>query len=313
MRISGAGVICYTHQPGGSLAVLLGREKETPGWRQGSNKWSGFSGKVDPAECAPQGAAREFVEESLATVPLTENGFVPVKVQDIARLLEYDNESGLLEVTKHEDDCRYLVYIRHVAYKDYASSFRQTRQGLLVLDSIFKTFQTCRKGHLPRCFLPGARISCALVVIDIDFVCDTIILTLWDEVSNLKRTLEVGVPSTLRRRVTDLVSSWKEVLRIVTDSSNPLLKHPAVTVHRLHGHVVGAMVKKSYLEKSEVRWWSLRDLEQISLCRGSRSEVFRHYFLDTIPLLADAIRNHENSLEQEKRPSLFSDPSSKTE
>lgn len=304
MRISGAGVLCYTHLPnGGGLAVLLGKEKETPGWRQGSNKWSSFSGKVDSTEEACQGAAREFVEESLAVVPLVEGGAVPVNIDEIARLLSTDRDmstgGGMLEVRgKNESPCRYVVYIQHIPYEDYSVRFQETRKQLLELDAIFRAFQACRKGTgcLPRCVLPGARLSPVLVVVAVRLLMDgvTLQLTLCDETSGQKNTIEVEISEAGKKQVVAFAAAWEAVLDRVSTVNDPLLSHPAVTVHRLHGHVVGAFVKKSYLEKSEIRWWSLNDLEHTAAnTRASgrqASDAFRHYFLESVPLLAAAVR-----------------------
>ena len=69
MRFTGAGVLVYAIDEK-DVYVLLGREKETPGWRQGSKKWSSFSGKIEINETPLQTAAREFREETCAAVNL---------------------------------------------------------------------------------------------------------------------------------------------------------------------------------------------------------------------------------------------------
>jgi hypothetical protein len=64
---------------------------------------------------------------------------------------------------------------------------------------------------------------------------------------------------------------------------------------------MGAFVKKSYLEKSEVRWWSLNDLEHTaanSRTSGRQeSDSFRYYFLESVPLLATAVRRRAMEFE----------------
>lgn len=312
MRISGAGVLCYTHLPTtGALAILLGKEKETPGWKQGSNKWSSFSGKVEPHEKAFEGAAREFVEESLAMVPLeTPPGDVPVKIEDVAKILAADEaeigSTGVLQVFGKTEECRYVVYIRHIPYENYPERFQEARKALLDLDRTFRTFQTCRKGaSLPRCVLPGARLSPVLVVVSIDLLDDkTLSILVFDELEKNTRSLTLEIPDRLAQsQIVSLVSAWREVMTSLS-TKDPVLKHPAIVVHRLHGYVVGAFVKKSYLEKSEIRWWNLNDLERTAMSSsgsrcGSRScigESFRHYFLESVPLLATAVRRRVQDL-----------------
>jgi hypothetical protein len=313
IRISGAGVLCYSHLPSGGLAILLGKEKETPGWRQGSNKWSSFSGKVDSTEEACYGAAREFVEESLAVIPLVEGGNVPVTIDEITTLLSKDRDmsegGGVLEVRRkaEEVEYRYFVYIRHIPYKDYSTIFKETRKQLLDLDGIFRAFQVCRKGTaggcLPRCVFPGTRLSPVLVVVNFKLLSygSTLQITIHDETSGQNDIIDVEISDSGRKEAETFAAARDAVLSRLSNINDPILSHPAVVVNRLHGHVMGAFVKKSYLEKSEVRWWSLNDLEHTaanSRTSGRQaSDSFRYYFLESVPLLATAVRRRAMEFE----------------
>jgi hypothetical protein len=69
-EVVSAGVLCYAYtETTHDIFFLLGKEKSDPNWSQ-SNKWCDFGGSLQPQETEEQGAAREFVEESMGVVSL---------------------------------------------------------------------------------------------------------------------------------------------------------------------------------------------------------------------------------------------------
>lgn len=69
-RAIGAALVCYMVDPvWKKLYFLVGREKHTPGWPEGSDRWSNFGGRaVGQREDPEITAAREFFEETMGMV-----------------------------------------------------------------------------------------------------------------------------------------------------------------------------------------------------------------------------------------------------
>jgi hypothetical protein len=296
MRVSGAGVVCYSVKPDGSQLVLLGREKETIGWRQGSNRWSGFSGKVDTSESVHAGAAREFIEESMAVVPIIPGMNVPVQVSELAEILKNGSSadgSGLFEVSMRckTELCVHISYLRRVPYIDYSVAFNEAREALLMCDSHFRYYHKIKKSAdlLPKMLFPGYHISTSLITLSSEPCDQGVLLNIWDDINKKTCTQSFSLGEGASREVEIVYEAWNSVVSFINTHDKPgILEHPAVTIQRIHTHLVGAYVSKSYLEKSEIKWWSLDELEHAS--RTSPCE-FRRFFLENLPELISAVRS----------------------
>ena len=71
-KVVGGGILPVCRNSEGKLMMLLGKERYISHWR-GSLKWSGFEGGKKNDEEIEKIAAREFVEESLGVVALSED------------------------------------------------------------------------------------------------------------------------------------------------------------------------------------------------------------------------------------------------
>lgn len=70
-EVLSAGILCYAYaDTTHDIYFLLGRDRPSPDWPRGSTRWSDFGGGLLPGETETEGAAREFVEESMAIVAL---------------------------------------------------------------------------------------------------------------------------------------------------------------------------------------------------------------------------------------------------
>ena len=163
MRLVGAGVVCYAHDPAtDDTYLLLGKEKETPGWRMGSNKWSGFSGKAESLEHIHLTAAREFLEESLCAVSLSDDDgdasagvfSTPSQIEDILRKsLPIENI-----VQGRSNLCKHITFLTSVRFNNYPEVFRRYRSELLAMDAVFHHFpppQETLLGHNIEAPSPG--------------------------------------------------------------------------------------------------------------------------------------------------------------
>jgi hypothetical protein len=293
LRVATAGVLCFSVRSNGKIVVLLGREKETVGWKQGSNKWSSFSGRTEAGEEAPEGAAREFVEESLAVVPLTACMPVPARASDVSQVLRDRGRRVELWMRGRDADSPpslHVSFVHRVPYTDYPSRFRSLRTLLVECDTRFRAFHKTKKAAewLPRLLFPGYRVSPSLTVVNGTQRHGGVDLELWDDIAGAVVHQHIRLAGDAVREVQEVYEAWADVLAYLErNRNNRVLSHPAVTVQRVNRHIVGAYVNKCYLEKSEVRWWGLEELERAG---QQRPMEFRRFFADAIPELVAGVQ-----------------------
>jgi len=295
VRVAAAGVLCFSERTDGKIVVLLGREKETVGWRQGSNKWSGFSGRVERGEDVQDGAAREFVEESLSVVPLTASMSVPTRVSDVSQVIRDRGRRVELGVQRSGRDANseataHVSFIHRVPHADYPARFRSLRALLIECDTRFRAYHRTKKEaeRLPRLLFPGYRLSPALTVVGGSQKQGGVEIDIWDDVLGAVVKQSLRLSEEAAREARDVYEAWAEVLSYLDrNRNNHVLSHPAVTVQRVNRHVVGAYVNKCYLEKSEVRWWGLDELERAG---RHRPLEFRRFFADALPELVTSVQ-----------------------
>ena len=285
MRVTGAGVCCFSRRPSdGAPVVLIGREKMTVGWRQGSNRWSGFSGKLESSESVAQGAAREFVEESLGVVPLSLEMRVPVAIVIVGNELEKCED--LLEVVTRArsdgEDCTHITFLKHIPYGPYPEEFARVRALLLRCDECFKSFHRRRKqaDWLPRVIFPGYRISHFLTVVMAEALPNgnAVRIGAWDSGACALETFEFELSRQAVEDAKGVYSNWGAVRDFVSQLPAEILKHPALQLLRAGGRIVSAHVNKGFLEKSEIKWWSLEELDFTCI---AAPDNFRHFFQET--------------------------------
>ena len=301
MRLTGAGVVAYgVHE--NCIYVLLGRERETPGWRQGSRKWSAFSGRLENNETPIQGASREFVEEACACVPVSESGS-SASIQDVEKDLAA--RAHLFEQVSSSKTGERLIYhtfIVRIPYRPYHVMFQDIREQLLVLDGVFRTFYRLKKNadDVPRLFFPGFSVSAQLTVINFHVYDEVNVEIAMVETCNSEEQgdpihMTAVVSVEIAKTLLDAELAWTETVRYIQEHAHePIFQHPAVNITRLHGHVINAYVNKAFLEKCEIGWWKLDDLVRLQWdVWSSNYTAFRRLFLENISAVALEIQHLE--------------------
>jgi ADP-ribose pyrophosphatase YjhB (NUDIX family) len=297
MKLTGAGVLVYAIYED-RIQVLLGREREVPGWRQGSYKWCTFSGKLENDESALHGAAREFTEEACACIPL--DGFLlPARVDVVQDALIKRGHAVEMSVVVRGEKLVHYTYIVRTPYAPYPEIFHGTRERLLHLDSVFRVYCKMKKGveGVSRLCIPGTFLSESLMVVNVrpgEAGCVSIDVN--DQEINL--TISIVVSLSVALQISKLMLTWKEVLEYITkNAADPILQHPAVRILRWGEHIVGAYVDKAYLEKCELRWWPLERLKQLRTAAwqpgADGTGSFRRLFLDNMGILSEHIEAME--------------------
>lgn len=134
----GAGIVPYMvrcHEGALETLFLLGQEDFYPQWNQ-SGCWSGFEGGRKDGESEEDTAAREFVEETMGTIPI--NGHVTR--DEIAQSLRNSEFAVRIDVTRGKIDAPLVRSRRHVIFlvridwnEDIVADFTIMRSALASL------------------------------------------------------------------------------------------------------------------------------------------------------------------------------------
>jgi hypothetical protein len=180
-----------------------------------------------------------------------------------------------------------------IPYVDYAASFASTRQQLLRLEAIFRAYDRCLRTleFAPQLLTPGHRVAPGIVVVDVELEGSVAVLRLWDAPEEESITQRVCVDPTAIPELQPLLRVWQRVRALVDATAPDVLRHPAVALEFAGGLLVGASVRSCFLEKTELRWWPLSQLEAVGRCaqRGSETAL-RPFLAEQIAELARRIR-----------------------
>ena len=138
---TGASILAYCIDPQwGDIFFLLGKEKYNRHWQSGSEKWGDFGGSRFQFELDPETtAAREFVEETCATVKYFENDSLPrTSSDDIADSLRRGYYTSKFYVSYHSVKQEYfVVFVKEIPWDPECVQRFSTVRQLLKSANIF--------------------------------------------------------------------------------------------------------------------------------------------------------------------------------
>ncbi len=166
-KICSAGILPFAIAPNAAndIYVLLGKEENIPGWNFGSHKWCDFSGGTDRTDIDVETtAAREFVEESMAVVPLKTNPYqhyqtktyiensrsekhIYIQVEDVYQDLKegnYTHKITMMKPIKTEDHCvlKCVCYLKRIPWQpELPAHFDAVRYRLFHIRSLSRRYQ----------------------------------------------------------------------------------------------------------------------------------------------------------------------------
>ena len=296
MRFTGAGVIIYAVNEG-KILLLLGREKFTLGWKQGSHRWSSFSGKLEKNEAPIYAAAREFLEESCCCIPIGTQ--IQKDIAEVVHVLQQNAEHLELTTYVRGELLVYHVYLLELDYRRYDIKFSETRQILLDLDELCKQYMSAKRSSstvVSSVFMPGFRITTLLTVLDFALETNSIRVSMLNLENEQIFTIVYNVEPRQVQTLIKLQGAWNNLRQgISTVADTGILDHPAVNLSMFGGHLIHASVNKNYLEKCEIGWWSLDDLlmsHSNYMNYRTIDERFRKLFLTNICKIGDKIRKN---------------------
>lgn len=281
----GAGVVPLAIDPAGTYRVLLGRERFVPQWK-GSCRWSGFEGSRKENECMQDAAVREFCEESLGVLTTT---------CGMATTLSNRNYWIRIVLKIHQE--RRTINRYHTTYvvpvqwdADAPHRFLRLRMNIEFIDRAVQEWCYARPmvlcdehmdiGPIARQTLDGDEGDVVATVLRKARSGDvTVDIPPWTTIGDgVQRAILHG-----KAAVSCL--EWERQRERV---QRTLFQHPSVTVRRCAswGLLQQVTVSKDYLEKDQLRWWSIPELHQVLQDRGHfETDRFRPYFLPVLHTL----------------------------
>lgn len=276
-RCMGAGIVPVAMCPDtGAPRVLLGRERWFPVWK-GSCRWSGFEGSRKETEASRATAAREFYEESLGT--LLEEG----TARDVVTRLEarrYWKRIVLCVRSERNVDRYHTTFLMPVRWDpEIPLRFHSVRCSIEHVERLaheFRHTRPLRVGDAAEDVGPiGKTKDGSVVLLKSADTAPCILRPPW-------RRHEDVLTATFTH--TSDIETWCDLRARLTRAAEAV-KHPAVCVRRddRWNLVQDVEVNRDYLEKDQVRWWSLAELDDVIAGRGQReTERFRPYFLPVL-------------------------------
>lgn len=278
----GAGIVPIAINPKGEPVVLLGRERFLPHWR-GSCKWSGFEGSRKTGENMVDTAIREFTEESMGVI---------VDECDIKRTL-HNKEYWKRVVLNIENDnfdqrmkrfhSTYVVVVKWDS--NIAERFQSVRSRIEHIECTIQEMNYTRPSVFKNDSLIGTvefnsddtatvqTVTCATNTGVTSDECNTLVVTdkevitkikTWNSVrERLERTIQQAHPITC--------------IHVERDSLWKCIQHVTVC--------------KDYLEKDQIRWWTLHELTTVLNSRGhTGTHRFRPYFIPVLQVIVEQLK-----------------------
>lgn len=311
-KICSAGILPFAIAPNAAndIYVLLGKEETIPGWNFGSHKWCDFSGGTDRNDIDVETtAAREFVEESMAVVPLKIDSksekHIFIRVEDVYQDLKegnYTHKITMKKPNKTEDHrvLKCVCYLKQIPWQpELPAHFDAVRHRLFHIRSLSRRYQESIS-DFPTCVpLPGrvteteyltpkSKIS-TVVNMHLSDQNNGIRYAYWtkgegieyqitqfDQISQLiTENSPISTKSTLdppsEMKMRKVVDLWQRLRRAFYLLPYCMRDHPALDVKMVPNTalIISVGVKNCYLEKESASWWSLPRLSEVIQHGGS--------------------------------------------
>ena len=292
---TGAGIVPYSTDEQGRTFLLLGRERFVPSWR-GSCRFSGFEGSRKDGETVLDTAVREFDEESLGVcASKDEVRKIIVEKRYAAKIvlkIRNDRYPGNNQVDVERYHCTYLIWIPW--QQCLPDTFRMERSKVENVERIQEEWSVC---SLP--IMDGMHIQSVEegedgeVTISAGHANSTCPSEVWRDDGSTSlyyarldgRNAKTALAwISLRER---LERALKCVHHCVDISRDP----PYANQEGFVNHVT---IHKDYMEKDQIRFWSLDDLWSVLKNRGVYgTDRFRPYFLPVLQAVLSLLNDEK--------------------
>lgn len=307
--LQGSGILCWTQDPTtNQIYFLLGKETEQQHYRRNHrNKmkgWCDFGGcnkrfhAESEGETAAQTAGREFVEETCGMVPLLACSPHQTNIKTVQTALLQGQFDFVITTKANKGKRRYVCFVCKVPWDtDLPLKFTNMRTLLSRLYHDVCEVHRLHKQipHSPPYFRPGMTTGNAMIRAVQDIV--------WDSKDGrlqlLMETQQEHQDPTLdwhsftldgNDRFVNTYINWvkgrQKMLRMYLNLPLEVRHHPSMRVMYKYGNIYNLSINPDFLEKSELRWWSLAELQRES-DTPVPSNPFRPCFRSVVRLALD--------------------------
>ena len=288
----GAGVIPIAVCPKTNTPhLLLGRERWVASWR-GSCRWSGFEGSRKECESTRMSAAREFVEESMGCVNLCPSDRKYDRIRDVIDTLDarkYWKRIVLRIDTERRVERYHTTFLVPIPWCDeIPQRFFDTRMEVEQIDRLVQEWNYSRPLNLGDLGEVIGRVEITDMCITVEKCIETspcILRRPWKRQGEVLRAT-FDDPTDMQQ-----IQRWSELRDRVTRAVQRCT-HPCVTPEydEVWRQIQQVRVNSDYLEKDQVRWWSVNDLDAVIDGQGQLgAERFRPYFLPVLQTVLNLV------------------------
>jgi hypothetical protein len=306
-----AGVVPYCISDSQRVYVILGRERYSKRWYT-SKRWSSFAGAALAGESAVEAAEREFREESMCLLQEAsseEKSTGPALPEEDIRIdMTFKMSSG--QNNTHTSILRRVEWCPHMCekFQYYRKVLRELRR--LQKRSLFALGEIGRHGLASRLPLPGKPFLDRKDCIDVEkvhVVCrgDAFLVvdvtTLGGETQTRVFCFNQNIMSGVGHYV-DFLDTLRHTEKYIR-SIGEVKDHPALTVHRSGvGNFLSVSVSEVFLEKEEIRLWSVDELRSALSSYGfTRHGSMRLYFMPLLASVLDVLETSSNTVCMQKK------------
>lgn len=288
-KVVGAGILPFAvHR--GRVYFLMARERNVMHWR-GSHKWSAFEGSRKAGECARLNAAREFVEESLGTVPLT---LEPANAGDVSEALRV-NRHCMRVALKRSSGAVHVTYVVCIPYMaDIPAKFTHLRRRVTHLSRLIADMLAIEvPGHMPDFNRNFRGFHIHRVVEARDLGDNNMRVTCTGGDPAVTRSIDLPLDNGYIEAVQRKIAAGAAIDAFVC-AEEDLSRHPCV-----ERSASGVRVNWDHLEKDTLRYWELDEVREAVWRNGVyKREVYRPYF---IPVIEAVLAHTDHLIESAKR------------
>lgn len=301
--IVGGGIvpICVLRN---QIHVLLGKERFINHWR-GSLKWSGFEGGKKYDEAIEKTVCREFIEESINVVKFFN------QESSVPNLMHLIESKGYFErivlcinhkINQMHEKRMHVTYVVEVPPQpECVTTFHATRASLLNLQEQFVKVANMTAelpDELPfikeNSIVNGNKVK-AIIDARITNKMELIVTYLEEEgIHKIRNELTCDTQKDATAYIT-----WFDCRMQITDDLCAFEHVPdALLLERnCLGHFMSGKVNEEYLEKEDIRWWTLSELQTLLENGGVLGrDVCRAYFLPTLQCLLQELQKHQATM-----------------
>ncbi len=284
---SGAGIVPFRIVDN-KLQFLLGKERYDSNWK-GSLCWSGFEGGNKHVESCEENASREFAEETLCIFG-RDLASLQASLQEFALKICFTFSRNHIS----RNHVTFLKYLSAAHDQDDQMVFSQTRGYISQIYSLSVMF--CQAAaNAPREYpfvREGDQIRRHGRVYAIGRVNSVKVegkYLLVEFLMHSGRSVDLqwvkyryGAYPTSYLQWFQCRTRLEDLLR--TPPNQVCADHSAITVTRINDIITGVNVNVDFLEKIEIRWWSLPEL-RAAVTENAR--IFRPYFVPILKTIID--------------------------